>query len=235
MEKSDKVIIIFYILLGLSLISIFTYLDSLYERPQTDILIPTEPIKKISFQNILNSVSQKHMYDVLTSVDEYPKILPKNILDVKILNQTDNTILAKIILNENIIRMELTTLHTFDPMKTHTIEILDGDAEGTIITQTFEEGLPSIQGMNEHKINTHIDFNLKGILSPIGFLPKSNLEHALNTVITEFAIYADTKYFHSENELIVDLLYREFLLRPADQQGIKIYVTMLKEKKITYD
>ena len=235
MKKSDKIIILFYIILGVSLISIFSYFDSLYERPQTDILIPTEPIKKISFQNIINSVSQKHMYDVLTSVDEYPKILPKNVLNVEILNQTDDTILSKIILNENIIRVELTTLHTFDPMKTHTIEILDGDAKGTIITQTFEKVLPSSESFIEHKINTHIDFNLKGILSPIGFLPKSNLEHALNTVITEFAIYADTKYFHSENEQIVDSLYREFLLRPADSQGLKNYVTMLKEKKITYD
>ena len=229
MKKSDKIILLFYIILGVSLISVFSYFDSLYERPQIDLLIPTEPIKKISFQNILNSVSQKHMYDVLTSVDEYPKILPKNILDVKILNQTDNTILSKIILNENIIRMELTTLHTFEPMKTHTIEILDGDAKGTIITQTFEK-----TGFNdkEFKITTSVDFNLKGVLSAIGFLPKSNLEHALNTVITEFALYSDTKYFLSENEQIVDLLYREILLRPADPKGLKYYVHELNTGKM---
>ncbi|MDC0450473.1 DUF4214 domain-containing protein [Nitrosopumilus sp.] len=238
MKRSDKIIIIFYIILGASLISVYSHFDSLYERPEIDILIPTEPIKKINFQSIVNSISQEIMYDVLTSVDEYPKILPKNILHVEILNKTDNTILAKMTFIENIIRVDLTTLHTFEPMKKHTIEILDGDAKGTIITQTFEkidDGSADGYTLPGFKIDTSVDFNLKGVLSPIGFIPKSNLEHALHTVITEFAIYGDTKYFHSENEKIIDSLYREILLRPADNGGLKNYVTMLEDEEMTYD
>ena len=227
MNRSNKIIVVFYIGLAISLISAYSYLDSLYERPQIDLQLPTEPIKKISFENIVNTRTHAQMYDVLTDVKNYSKVLPKNILSVEILNTTDNSITAIEELNEKFITTKLTVKHLFIPMEKHTIEILDGDAQGTIITQYFEE-LPD--GI---KIKTDVDLNLKGILYPVGFLPKSSLQHAVNTVIGEFAIYAKTKYVLSENENIVDSLYRENLLRRADPDGLKFYVKMLEEEKMT--
>ena len=227
MNRSNKIIIVFYIGLAISLISAYSYLDSLYERPQIDLQLPTEPIKKISFENIVNTRTHAQMYDVLTDIENYSKVLPKNILSVEILNTTDNSITAIEELNETFITTKLTVKHSFIPMEKHTIEILDGDAQGTIITQYFEE-LPD--GI---KIKTDVDLNLKGILYPVGFLPKSSLQHAVNTVIGEFAIYAKTKYVLSENENIVDSLYRENLLRRADPDGLKFYVKMLEEEKMT--
>mgnify|MGYP003993945821 FL=1 len=227
MNRSNKIIIVFYIGLAISLISAYSYLDSLYERPQIDLQLPTEPIKKISFQNIVNTRTHAQMFDVLTDVKNYPKVLPKNILSVEILETTDNSITVIQELKENIIKTKLTVKHSFIPMEKHTIEILDGDAQGTLITQYFEE-LPDAL-----KIKTVVDLNLKGILYPVGFLPKSSLQHAVNTVIGEFAIYAKTKYVLSENENIVDSLYRENLLRRADPDGLKFYVKMLEEEKMT--
>ena len=227
MNRSNKIIIVFYIGLAISLISAYSYLDSLYERPQIDLQLPTEPIKKISFQNIVNTRTHAQMYDVLTDIENYSKVLPKNILSVEILNTTDNSITAIEELNEKFITTKLTVKHSFIPMEKHTIEILDGDAQGTLITQYFEE-LPDAL-----KIKTVVDLNLKGILYPVGFLPKSSLQHAVNTVIGEFAIYAKTKYVLSENENIVDSLYRENLLRRADPDGLKFYVKMLEEEKMT--
>ena len=227
MNRSNKIIIVFYIGLAISLISAYSYLDSLYERPQIDLQLPTEPIKKISFENIVNTRTHAQMYDVLTDIENYSKVLPKNILSVEILNTTDNSITAIEELNEKFITTKLTVKHSFIPMEKHTIEILDGDAQGTLITQYFEE-LPDAL-----KIKTVVDLNLKGILYPVGFLPKSSLQHAVNTVIGEFAIYAKTKYVLSENENIVDSLYRENLLRRADPDGLKFYVKMLEEEKMT--
>ena len=227
MNRSNKIIIVFYIGLAISLISAYSYLDSLYERPQIDLQLPTEPIKKISFENIVNTRTHAQMYDVLTDIENYSKVLPKNILSVEILNTTDNSITAIEELNEKFITTKLTVKHSFIPMEKHTIEILDGDAQGTLITQYFEE-LPDAL-----KIKTVVDLNLKGILYPVGFLPKSSLQHAVNTVIGEFAIYAKTKYVLSENENIVDSLYRENLLRRADSDGLKFYVKMLEEEKMT--
>ena len=227
MNRSNKIIIVFYIGLAISLISAYSYLDSLYERPQIDLQLPTEPIKKISFENIVNTRTHAQMYDVLTDIENYSKVLPKNILSVEILNTTDNSITAIEELNEKFITTKLTVKHSFIPMEKHTIEILDGDAQGTLITQSFEK-LP-----NGIKIKTDVEFNLKGILYPVGFLPKSSLQHAVNTVIGEFAIYAKTKYVLSENENIVDSLYRENLLRRADPDGLKFYVKMLEEEKMT--
>ena len=229
MNKSDKIIIAFYVSLAISLISAYSYLDSLYERPQIDLQLPTEPTKKISFENIVTTRTHEQMYDVLTDVKNYPKVLPKNVLSVKILNKTDDSIIAEEELYENFIKTKLTIKHSFIPMEKHTIEILDGDAKGTIISQYFED-LP-----DGFKIKTDIDLNLKGILYPVSFLPKSSLQHAVNTVIKEFASYAKTKYVLSENENIIDSLYREILLRRADPEGMKFYVEMLEEEKLTIE
>jgi len=227
MNRSNKIIFIFYICLAIALVSVLSWIDSLYERPQTDLQLPTEPIKKISFENIINTRTHAQMFDVLTDVKNYPIVLPKNVLSVKILETTNNSIIAIEELNEKFIKTKLTVKHSFIPMEKHVIEILDGDAKGTIITQYFEK-LPS--GI---KIKTDVELHLKGILYPVAFLPKISLQHAVDTVIGEFAIYAKMKYVFSENENAVDSLYREILLRGADTGGMKFYVQMIEEEKMT--
>ena len=88
MKKSDKKILAFYVCLGISMLAAFAYFDSLYERPHIDLKLATEPIKRISFENIIETVSHASMYEVITDVENYPKVLPKNILSVKILDRT---------------------------------------------------------------------------------------------------------------------------------------------------
>ena len=69
MNKSDKKILAFYVCLGISLISAFSYFDSLYERPHIDHFLPTDPIKRISIEYLLNTVPHALMYDVITDVE----------------------------------------------------------------------------------------------------------------------------------------------------------------------
>ena len=226
MNRSNKIIFIFYICLAIALVSVLSWIDSLYERPQTDLQLPTEPIKKISFENIINTRTHAQMFDVLTDVKNYPIVLPKNVLSVKILETTNNSIIAIEELNEKFIKTKLTVKHSFIPMEKHVIEILDGDAKGTIITQYFKQTPTGYQSQ------TNVEFNLKGILSPVTFLPKSSLQHANDTIIKEFARYAKAKVALSENEFAIDSLYREILLRHADLEGLKYYTKMMEEEKI---
>jgi len=225
MKKSDKKILAFYVCLGISMLAAFAYFDSLYERPHIDLQLATDPIKRISFENIIDTVSHASMYEVITDVENYPKVLPENILSVKILDRTNNSITAEEQISEHSIESTLTVKHSFVPMEKHTIEILDGDAKGTIITQNFEIFQPE----GSLKITTDVELDLKGIFSFVGFLPISSIQHAVDTTIDEFAIFAAKKYDLSENEFAIELLYREVLLREADPKGVKFYVQMLEE------
>ena len=231
MKKSDKKIFAFYVCLGISMLAAFAYFDSLYERPHIDLQLATDPIKRISFENIINTISHALMYEVITDVENYPKVLPKNILSVKILDRTNNSITAEEQISEHSIESTLTVKHSFVPMEKHTIEILDGDAKGTIITQNFEI-LPTSGSL---KITTDVELDLKGIFSFVGFLPTTSIQHAVDTTIAEFAILAAKKSDLSENELAVELLYREVLLRSADPAGMKFYLQMLEEGQMTID
>ena len=225
MNKSDKKILAFYVCLGISLISAFSYLDSLYERPHIDHFLPTDPIKRVSIEYLLNTVPHALMYDVITDVENYPKVLPKNILSVKILDRTDNSIIAEEQINEKGIRLTLTVKHSFVPMEKHTIEILDGDAKGTIITQYFD----IVQPEGSLRITTDAELDLKGIMRFVGFLPPSSIQHGVNTVIDAFTLFAQQKMSLTENEFAVEILYREVLLRESDPNGLKFYVEMLEE------
>ena len=225
MKKSDKKILAFYVCLGISMLAAFAYFDSLYERPHIDLQLATDPIKRISFENIIDTVSHASMYEVITDVENYPKVLPENILSVKILDRTNNSITAEEQISEHSIKSTLTVKHSFVPMEKHTIEILDGDAKGTIITQNFEIFQPE----GSLKITTDVELDLKGIFSFVGFLPTSSIQHAVDTTIDEFAIFAAKKSDLSENEFVIELLYREVLLRQADPDGMKFYLQMLEE------
>ena len=225
MKKSDKKILAFYVCLGISMLAAFAYFDSLYERPHIDLQLATDPIKRISFENIIDTVSHASMYEVITDVENYPKVLPENILSVKILDRTNNSITAEEQISEQGIKSTLTVKHSFVPMEKHTIEILDGDAKGTIITQNFEIFQPE----GSLKITTDVELDLKGIFSFVGFLPISSIQHAVDTTIDEFAIFATKKSDLSENEFAIELLYREVLSRQADPDGMKFYLQMLEE------
>ena len=225
MNKSDKKILAFYVCLGISLISAFSYFDSLYERPDIDNFLPTDPIKRVSIEYLLNTVPHALMYDVITDVENYPKVLPKNILSVKILDRTDNSIIAEEQINEKGIRLTLTVKHSFVPMEKHTIEILDGDAKGTIITQYFD----IVQPEGSLRITTDAELDLKGIMRFVGFLPPSSIQHGVNTVIDAFTLFAQQKMSLTENEFAIEILYKEILLRQADPKGLKFYLQMLED------
>ena len=95
------------------------------------------------------------------------------------------------------------------PYDKYIVEVVDGDAKGTKLMQDFTTFNTEIEKLKEcdqsfdecTKIDSRVELDLKGLLSPFSYLPKGNLEHASNTVIATFTNYMEIK---TENGRIID-------------------------------
>jgi len=128
-------------------------------------------------------IERDEIFDVMSDLKNYPKILPDNILSLNILNQTENTIIAEEEVTERGISTKLLVKHTIIPKETHSMEILEGDAKGSIfyvLFQDHDEGT---------KLTLETELHLRGKLIPIGIFTKYNLESAVDTIITNFVDY----------------------------------------------
>ncbi|SVD64943.1 uncharacterized protein METZ01_LOCUS417797, partial [marine metagenome] len=214
-------------------------------------------------------VNQEEAFLIMTDIKNYPKMLPKNIISVNIMNQTDNSVLAEYEVTEHGIRSKLLASHTMYPYDKHVIEVMDGDAKGTKLIQDFTtinaSNIEPPECINRDfdedldidlddmisckkfamkdfgdclfldkctKIDSQVELNLEGLLSPFSYLPKGNLDHASDTVITSFTNYMEIK---TKNEKIIDDLYREILLRPADTGALEDWGSLLDTGTMTVD
>ena len=253
MKKSNKIILAFYVGLAISLISAYAYADSIHERPELLPPMPTadDPTKKYSWKKIVgyNTAYTKcfdliswqcgtnidKFYNTFTDVENYHNVLPKNVLSVEVIDRTANSITAIEELSEKFIIVKLTVKHSFVPNEKHTIEILDGDAQGTVITQYFTDINQGLQ------IITDVDLKVKGVLSLVSFLPKSSLDSVTETVIDEFVKYTEIKNILTDDGrahpsiVQIDSIYREVLLRSVDKPAERYYVKLIEDEKITFD
>ena len=237
-QKTDKIIIIFYIFLAISITIGILYIASTFDTIEHTIKFP-EPVTELQITKIVD-VNQKEAFLIMTDIKNYPKILPRNIISVNIINQIDNNVLAEYEIIEHGIRIKLLANHTMYPYDKYIVEIMDGDAKGTKLMQDFTiinteiEKLPECdQSFDEcTKIDSRIELNLKGLLLPFSYLPKGNLDHAADTVITSFTNYMKIK---TKNEKIIDDLYREILLRSADREAFEYWGSLLETGTITVD
>ena len=221
MNKTDKIIIIFYVFLGSSFgLYVLTYDTGLDES----LLEVVTPKKITEFETSrLVDVPNNRIFDVMSDIENFPNVIPKNVIYVNILDKTDNVVTAEEELSEAGIKTKLLVKHTIKPYSEHIIEIIDGDAEGTTITQYFEPiG-------SQTKLTTNVNLNVKGVTSIVSFLPKTNLVHAINTVISHFVEYSKYDVY----ERTVDALYQEILDRPADEEGLSHFSPLLRDGQIT--
>ena len=218
MIKNDKIIIIFYVFLAISFSVAIFYIDSTYETTSLPNIIP-KPVSELEIIKEVD-IEKEKIFLVMTDLENYPKVLPRNIKSIDIIEQSDNVILAEYTVVEAGVYSKLLVQHKMYPYYEHVMEVMDGDAKETKVTQKFTD-INSIT-----TINTIIEFDLKGILSPFSFLPKGNLEHAANTILTNFVDYAQIS--ENETKKIVDDLYREILLRPADTEAFEYWVPLLE-------
>ena len=232
MNKTNKIIVIFYIFLASSFVLyVFTY-DVSFIHPRSGEVITLDesllevitPKKITEFETSrLVDVPNNIIFDVMANVENFPNIIPENIVSVTILSKTNNEIIAEEELFEAGIKTKLLVKHTIKPYSEHVIEIIDGDAEGTKITQYFESS------GSQTKLTTDVDLNVRGATSLIAFLPEANLVHAINTVISHFVEYSEYAIY----EMTVNSIYQETLNREADKEGLLHFSTLLRDGQIT--
>ncbi len=218
MKKNDKIIIIFYVFLAISFTVAILYIDSTFDTTALPNIIP-KPVTELEIIKQVD-IEKEKIFLIMTDLENYPKVLPKNIKSIEIIEEIDNVTIAEYEVIEAGITSKLLVQHRMDPYYEHIMEVMDGDANGTKITQKFTD-TDSVT-----TIHTLVEFDLKGILSPFGFLPKANLEHAANTIVTSFIDYA--KISENDTKKIIDELYREILQRPADQEAFEYWGSLLK-------
>jgi hypothetical protein len=227
MKKSKKIKIVTYVVLAILIGSTIAYLD-LSKTDRSGVpenLYPERKVEKITFINKFD-INKEKIFESISDITNYPYVLPRNVISVNIIEQSENEIIAEETFVELGIKVTLKVKHTILPYEQHIIEIMEGDASGTKIIQTFEEE------NNLTKITTDVDLNLKGLLSPFGYLPRGNMESAINTVLASFVEYSQR--FDDESKIIDDL-YREILHRAVDLEGLRYYSPLLQEEKITVD
>ena len=135
--------------------------------------------KNADFVMIVDA-DKRELFDLMADVENYPNILPDNYVSVFIKNRNNNSILTSEVVTEQGIQSTLNVKHTILPYDNHIIEILDGDAKDTKITTIFEE-----YG-SKTKLMINVEIHARGILIPFAYLPKNNLNHAVNSVINGF-------------------------------------------------
>jgi len=216
--------VVFYFVLFVGVFVTLIYIDSSLERPFKPLNLVPNQLSTISYSKIVD-VDKEIIFNTFADLENYPRILPNNILSVN--NIPEKQSVYEISLVEKGIKTKLKVEHTKEPYHKQVIKVIDGDAQGTTINQTFE----SIG--NSTKISIDIDLKTRGILAPFAFLPYLNVNHAIDTIVTTFVDYSKRSY--NQNEKIIDDLYKEILLRPADPQGLLKYSTLLEEKKITIE
>jgi ribosome-associated toxin RatA of RatAB toxin-antitoxin module len=223
MEKNDKFLLVFYILLGTGVIFGLYSIDSSLEKPSAPLNLAPIPLSNISITKIVDIETEK-IYAILSDVENYPRVLPKNILSINKIEEANSSLVYEITVIEKGIKSTLLIKQDFFPFKKQILTVIDGDAKHTIITQKFQN-----QG-NSTKLTTDVEIELSGILTGFGFLPQLNVHHAMNTILSSFIEYSVEK---TQNEKIVDDIYRDILKRPADQEGLTYFTSLLEQNKIT--
>ena len=221
MNKSNKIIVFFYIFLAISY-SFYIVFSS--EGLENNPFKSVTPEKITDFEtNLLIDIQKEIIFNEMTNMENYPNVLPENVVNVKILSQTNNVIIAEEELSEAGINVKLLVKHTIRPYDKHIIEIIDGDAKGTTITQSFE----SVN--SKTNLNTTVHLDVKGLLSLVQYLPESNLIHAINTVNSSFVDYSTRDIYERQ----VDVIYQEILNREVDPEGLAYFSDLLRNDKIT--
>ncbi len=135
---------------------------------------------KVKVEKIIKAERDK-VFSTMTDFENLPSKLPQIFKSIKIISRKDNSIVT-----EELVRMagrDITqkVKHLLQPTDKHEVFILEGDAKGSHIVETYDE---TSEGT---KIIVEGDFTLAGKLNLLGFLAKLKIEQSINEVMDEFA------------------------------------------------
>jgi len=223
MKKNDKYLLVFYALLVIGISMGLLHIDSSLEKPVGPLKVVPNTLSSIIITKIVDIETEK-IFHIMADVENYPLVLPKSVFSVNKLEETDSSLLYEMTVHEAGLVATILVRHDLFPYDEQILTVVDGDAEYTVIHQKFQN-----QG-NSTKLITDIDIQLRGILSPVQYLPTQNFSHAMDSVLSEFVNYSLEK---SKNEKIVDDIYRDILKRPADEEAFHYYTLLLGKNEIT--
>jgi len=137
-------------------------------------------VPKVKVEKIIKADKDK-VFFTITDFENLPSKLPQIFKSIKIISRKDNSVIT-----EEFVRMagrDITqkVKHVLQPPNKHEVFILEGDAKGSHIVETYEE---TSEGT---KIIVEGDFTLAGKLNLLGFLAKLKIEKSINEVMDEFA------------------------------------------------
>ena len=135
MNKSSKIFIIFYLILFVGIFTTIIHIDSSLERPFGPINLVPHQLSTISYSKTID-VDKEIIFNIFADFKNYPRILPNNILSIN--NISEKQSVYEISLVERGIKTKLIVEHTTELYHKQVIKVIDGDAQGTTINQTFE-------------------------------------------------------------------------------------------------
>jgi len=169
---------LFVPLIGASIFFILIILESTDGDP-----FSVEIDKQIKLTKLVD-VDKENIFEIMSSPELYPKVLPEIVVEVKIINQTGNVIFAEETISELGLRKKMLVKHELFPFDKHIIEILDGDANGTKVVILFSEV------DSKTTISSDLHLKVSGPLVPfLGLIHQGNFERAYVTVINAFVKY----------------------------------------------
>jgi coenzyme Q-binding protein COQ10 len=139
--------------------------------------------KNSSFDYIVN-INKNEFFKLMSNPEIYPTVLPENYKSIKIVENQTNVIISEEVVQERGITTKLLVKHILTPNQIHQIEILDGDAKGSIVTTKFID-----IGDNTTKISVIMEIKLKGILGVFSDMTHANYNSAFNNIILNFERY----------------------------------------------
>ena len=187
LKRKDRWILVFFIIFGVSYFSVILHTDSTFEDlPELKWFTTLE---EVEYDKILK-IDREKIFLAFTDVENYSSVLPENVVSVEIIDKTTDYILVEYVLEEGIFRSTLSAKHIINPYDSQIVEIIDGDAKGTKIIQTFSDDPSGVL------INTKVSLKLDGVLTAISFIPEGNFVHAIDTIISAFYDYATFPLHH---------------------------------------
>jgi len=137
-------------------------------------------VLKVKVEKIIKAKKDK-VFFTMTDFENIPSKLPQIFKSVKIISREGNSIITEEFVK--MVRKDITqkVKHVIQPTEKHEVFILEGDAKGSHIVESYEE---TSEGT---KIIVEGDFKLVGTLNLLGFFAKREIEKSINEVMDKFA------------------------------------------------
>jgi len=137
-------------------------------------------VLKVKVEKIIKAEKDK-VFFTMTDFENLPSKLPQIFKSIKIISREGNSLVTEEFVKMAGRDISQKVKHVIQPTEKHEVFILEGDAKGSHIVESYEE---ISEGT---KIIVEGDFKLAGTLNLLGFFVKRKIEKSINEVMDEFA------------------------------------------------